>query len=122
MGLEGFDGVFFDRFYLRETLAIVEVDEVGGSIVLASLSAFRAVPSEVSYFPALEACVGGVSCCGRIALEIILRAVSLISVGVLPSVEVVPSIISSVVPSGWSPIPIYVHRDWGIVHPARGIR
>jgi len=55
LGLEGFDGVFFDGFCFWETLTVVEVDEVGGLVVLASLSAFRAVPSEVSYFSALEA-------------------------------------------------------------------
>ncbi len=57
MGLEGFDGVFFDGFCFGESLAIVEVDEVGGSVVLASLSALGAVPGEVSYFSALEACI-----------------------------------------------------------------
>ena len=53
--MKGFDRVFFDGFRFRESLAIVEVDKVGGPIVLASLSAFGAVPSEVSYFSALEA-------------------------------------------------------------------
>ena len=57
MGLEGFDGVLFDGFHLGESLAIVEVDEIGGSVVLTPLSAFRTVSGEVSYFSTLEACV-----------------------------------------------------------------
>ncbi len=122
MGLEGFDGVLFDGFYFRKPLAIVEVDEVGGSVVLASLSAFRAVPSEVSYFSALETCVGGVPCCGHVALEIALRVISLVSVGVLSSAEVVPSVVSSVVSLGWGPVPIYIHGNQGVVHPTRSIR
>ena len=56
--MEGFDGVFFDGFRLGESLVVVKVDKVGGPIILASLSAFRTVPSEVSYFSALEAGVG----------------------------------------------------------------
>ena len=57
MGLEGFDRVFFDGFRFGKSLPIVKVDKVSGSVVLASLSAFGAVPSEVSYFSALEACI-----------------------------------------------------------------
>ena len=52
--MEEFNGVFFYNFCFWEALAIVEVDEVGSSIVLTSLSAFRAVSGEVSYFSALE--------------------------------------------------------------------
>ena len=55
--MEGFDGVFLDGFYVREALTVVEVDEVGGSVVLASLSAFRTVSGKVSYFPTLEASI-----------------------------------------------------------------
>ncbi len=55
MGLEDFDGVFFDGFSFGEALTVVKVDEVGGSVVLTSLSAFRAIPGEVSYLSALEA-------------------------------------------------------------------
>ncbi len=54
MGLEGFDGVFFSSFGLDKTLIVIEVDEVGRSIILAPLAAFWAVPSEVSYFSTLE--------------------------------------------------------------------
>jgi len=56
--LEGFNGVFFCNFSFGEALVIVEVDEVGGSVVLTSLSAFRAISGEVSYFSALEAGIG----------------------------------------------------------------
>ena len=121
MGLEGFNGVLLDGFYFRKPLAIVEVNEVGGPVVLASLSAFWAVPREVSYFSALEAGVRLVSCSGCVALEVALRSISLIAVGVLSSAEVIASIVSSVVSSRWCPIPIYIHGDWGIVHPARGV-
>ena len=122
MGLEGFDGVFFSSVGFGEVLVVVEVDEVGRSIILASLVALWAIPSEVSYFSALEACVRRVSHCGRVALEVVLRVVPLISVGVLSSAEVIPSVVPSVVPSGWCPVPVYVHRNWGIVHPSGSIR
>jgi len=122
LGLKGFNGVFFGGFCFRESLAIVKVDKVGGPIVLASLSAFRTVPSEVSYFSALKASVRLISCGGCVALEVILWAVSLIAVGILSSTEVVASVISSVISSRWCPVPIYVHGDQGVIHPARGIR
>ncbi len=122
MGLKGFDGVFFDSFCFRESLAIVKVDEVGGSIILASLSAFRTIPSEMPYFSALKAGVRLISCGGRVALEVALWAVSLIAVGILSSTEVIASVVSSVVSSRWCPIPVYVHGDRGVVHPAWGIR
>jgi len=122
LGLKGFDGILFDGFCFGESLAIVKVDKVSGSIVLSSLSTFGAVPGEVSYFSALEASVRLVSRGGRIALEIVLRAVPLIAIGVLPSAEVVASVVSSVVPSRWCPVPIYIHGDRGVVHPTRGIR
>ena len=121
MGLKGLDGVLFDGFCFRESLAIVEVDEVGGSVVLTSLSAFRAISGEVSYFSALEAGVGRVSSGGCVALEVILWAVSLIAVGILSSTEVVASVVSSIVSSRWCPVPVYVHGDRGVIHPARGI-
>ena len=57
MGLEGFDGVFFSDFGFCEALVVVEVDEVGRSVILASLVAFWAIPREVSYFSTLEASV-----------------------------------------------------------------
>ena len=117
MGLEGFDGVLFNGFCLGESLAIVKVDEVGGSIILASLSTFRTVPGKVPHFSALETGIRLVSRGGRVALEVVLQAVPLVSIGVLSSAEV----ISSVVSSGWCPVPIYVHWNWGVVHPAGGV-
>ncbi len=121
MGLEGFNGVFFYSFGLGEALAIIEVDKVGGSVILTPLSAFGAVSGEVPHFSALEAGVRRVSCSCRVALEVTLWAIPLVAVGILPSSEVVPSIISSVVPSSRRPVPVYVHRDRGVVHPARSV-
>ncbi len=121
MGLEGFDGVFLDRFRFRESLAIVKVDEVGSSIVLASLSAFGAVPSEMSYFSALEARIRCVSRGSCIALEVALWTISLVAVGVLSSSEVIPPVVSSIISLGWGPVPIYVHWDRSVVHPARSV-
>ncbi len=120
--MEEFDGVFFYSFQLWEALAIVKVDEVGRSIVLSSLSAFGAVPGEVSYFSALETGVRGVSCGGRVALEVILWSIPLVAVGVLSSPEVIASVVPSIVSSGWSPVSIYIHGDGGVVHPSRGVR
>ena len=120
--MEDFNGVFFDGLRFREALAVVKVDKVGGSIVLASLSAFRAIPSEVSYFSALETGIRGVSCGGHIALEVILWSVPLVAVGVLSSSEVITSIVPSIVSSGWGSVSIYVHGDRGVVHPSRGVR
>ena len=57
MGLEDFDGVFFDNVGFGEVLAIVKVDEVRRSVVLASLVAFWTISSEVSYFSTLKACI-----------------------------------------------------------------
>ena len=119
--MEDFDGVFFNNVCFGEALAIVEVDKIGCSIVLSSLSAFGAVPGEVSYFSALETGIRLVSRGSRVALEVVLRTVPLIAVGVLSPAEVVASVVSSVVPSCWRPVPIYVHRDRSVVHPTRGI-
>ena len=55
-------------------------------------------------------------------MEVALWAIPLIAVGVLSSSEVIPSIVSSVVPSSWCSIPIDVHRNRGVIHPARGVR
>ena len=55
-------------------------------------------------------------------MEVVLRAIPLVPIGILSSSEVVTSIVSSVVPLGRCPIPVDVHRDGGIVHPARGVR
>ena len=119
--MKGFDGVFFSGFCFGESLAIVKVDEVGGSVVLASLSMFGTVSGKVSYFSALEAGVRLVSCSGCVALEVALRSISLIAVGVLSSAEVIASIVSSVVSSRWCPVPVYIHGNRGVIHPARGI-
>ena len=78
---------------------------------------FWAVSGKVSYFSTLETGIRLVVCGGGVSLEIVLWAVSLISVGVLLSPEVVASIIPSVVPSSWCPVPVDVHWDRGIVHP-----
>ncbi len=119
--MEEFNGVLFYSLHFWEALAIVEVDEVGCSIVLSSLSAFGAVPGKVSYFFALKAGIRGVSCGGRIALEVILWSIPLVAVGVLSSPEVVTSVVPSVVSSGWSSVSIYIHGDRGVVHPSRGV-
>ncbi len=119
--MEGFDGVLFCGFGFGEHLVVVEVNEVGRLIVLASLAAFRAIPSKVSYFSALEACVRRIPCGSRVTLEVVLRAVSLISVGILPSSEVISSIVPSVVSSGWCPVSVDIHRDQGVIHPSRGV-
>ena len=120
--MEEFNGVFFYGLGFWKALAIVEVDKVGRSVILASLSVFGAVSGEVSYFSALETGVRLVSRGGRIALEVALRAVSLIAVRVLSSAEVVASVVPSVVSSSWCSVPIYVHWNWGIIHPTGSIR
>ncbi len=55
-------------------------------------------------------------------MKVVLRAIPLISVGVLLSSEVVAFVVPSVVPSGWRSVPIDIHRNGGVVHPARSIR
>ncbi len=55
MGLEDFDRVFLISVGFGKALVIVEIDKVGRSVILTSLVVFWAVPSEVSYFSALEA-------------------------------------------------------------------
>ena len=54
MGLEDFDRVFFAGLIAGEVLIIVEVDQVGCSVILTALAVLWAVPSEVSYFSTLE--------------------------------------------------------------------
>ncbi len=119
--MEDFDGVFFDGFGFWKALIVVEVNKICGPVILASLSAFRAVSGEVSYFPTLEACIRCISCGGHVALEVILGAISLIPVRVLSSSEVIPSVIPLVVSSGWGPVPVYIHGNWGVVHPSGSI-
>src|SRR6266403_2321166 len=114
--------VFFYNLRFREALAIVEVDEVGGAVVLTPLSAFGTVSGKMPHFPALEAGVRRVPCGGHVALEVALWVIPLVAVGVLLSSEVISSIISPVVPLGWCPVPIYVHWDWGVVHPPGRVR
>jgi len=118
LGLEGFDGIFFEGFCFREPLIIVEVDKVGGSIILGSLSAFGAVPGEVSYFSTLKTGVRLISCGGRVALEVILLTVPLIAIGILSSAEVIAPIVSSIVPAGWRFVPVYIHGDRSVIHPS----
>ncbi len=119
--MDEFNGVFFYSLHFREALAIVEVDEVGHSVVLSSLSAFGAVPGEVSYFSALETGVRGVSCGGRVALEVILWSIPSVAVGVLSSLEVIASVVPSIVSSGWGLVLVYIHGDGGVIHPSRGV-
>ncbi len=119
--MEDFNGIFFYWFCLWEALTIVKIDEVGGPIVLASLSAFRAVPGEMSHFSALETGIRGVSCGGCVALEVILWSVLLVAVGVLSSPEVIASVVSPIVSSSWGSVSVYVHGDRGVVHPLRGV-
>ena len=54
-------------------------------------------------------------------MKVVLWAVPLIPVGVLPSPEVVASVVSSVVSLGRCSVPIDVHRDGSVIHPARGV-
>ncbi len=53
--MEDFNGVFFGDVSFGKALIVVEVDEVGHSVVLASLVALWAIPGKVSHFSALEA-------------------------------------------------------------------
>ncbi len=71
------------------------------------------------WFP--ETGVRLVSCGGRVALEVTLRTVSLITVRVLSSTEVIASVVPSVVSLGWCSVPVYVHRDRSVIHPTWSI-
>ncbi len=121
MGLESFDWVFFIGASVDEVLIIIEVDQVGHSVVLVVQATFWAVPGKVSYFSTLEAGIGRISSSRSISLEVILGPIPLIPIGVLPSPEVIASVIPLVVPSGWCPVPINVHWNRGVVHPSRGV-
>ena len=46
--------VFFGDVGFGKALVVVEINEVGRSVVLASLAALWAVPGKVSYFSTLE--------------------------------------------------------------------
>ncbi len=121
MGLEDFDGILFDSVGFGEALIVIEIDKVSCSIVLSSLVAFRAVPSKVSHFSALETGIGRVCRGGCIALEVVLWLVSLVAVRVLSSSEVIASIVSSIVPSSRGPVPIDIHGDQSVIHPSWGV-
>ncbi len=121
MGLEGFDWVFLIGVSVDEALVIVEVNQVGCSVVLIVWVTFWAVPSKVSYFSALEAGVRRVPSSGGIPLEVVLGPIPLVSVGVLSSTEVIASVIPLIVSLGWHPVPINVHWNQGVIHPSRGV-
>jgi len=75
----------------------------------------------VPYFSALKASIRGVPGGGSVSLKVVLQTIPLVAVGVLSSTEVVASVISSIVPSGWRPIPVDVHWDRGVIHPSGGV-
>ena len=54
MGLEGFDQVFFNDVGIGETLIVVEVNQVGCSIVLVIWATLWAISGKVSYFSTLK--------------------------------------------------------------------
>ncbi len=54
-------------------------------------------------------------------MEVALWAIPLVSVGVLSSLEVIASVVSSVVSLGWCPIPIDIHGDRSVIHPSRSV-
>ena len=62
-----------------------------------------------------------VSRSGRVALKVSLWAVPLIAVGVLPSSEVIASIVAPIVSSRRRSAPIYVHGNWGVIHPSGSV-
>ena len=76
----------------------------------------------MSYLPALEAGIGRVSSSSGIPLEVVQVSIPLVPIGVLPSVEVIASVVPSVVPPGWRSILVNIHWDGGVIHPSRGIR
>ena len=82
---------------------------------------FWAVSGKMSYFSALKAGIAQVVCSGSISLEVILWAISLVSVRVLSSAEVIASIVSLVIPSSWCPISVNIHWNRSVVHPSRGV-
>ena len=91
-------------------------------VVLTIWAVFRTVPGKVPYFSTLETGIGRVVRGGGISLEIVLWAISLISVGVLPSAKVIASVVSLVVPLSWRPVPVNIHWDGGVVHPPWCVR
>jgi len=94
-------------------------------VVLIALAAFWAVPGIVPFFSTLEASVQGIPCSGGIPLRVVLASVALIAVVVSLSAIVIAAIVvlAAVVPlsTGWRPVSVDVHGDWGIVHPLQGI-
>jgi len=69
----------------------------------------------------LKAGIGRVPRSSGVSLEVVLWTISLIPVGVLSSSEVIASVISSVIPSGWRSISVDIHQDWSVIHPSRGV-
>ena len=55
LGLEGFDWVFFVGVVVGKVLIVVEVNQIGRSIVLVVWTTLWTVPGKMSYFSALEA-------------------------------------------------------------------
>ena len=63
-----------------------------------------------------------VPCGCRISLKVVLWAIPLIAIGVLPSSEVVASIVSPVVSLSWCPVPVDIHWDRSVIHPSQSVR
>jgi len=57
LALEGFDGIFFYGVGVGITLIVIEINQVGGAVILVPLLAFWAISGKVPYFSALEASV-----------------------------------------------------------------
>ena len=56
-----------------------------------------------------------------VSLKVVLWAIPLVVTGVLPPLEVIAMVVSSIVPSGWCSVPVDIHRDRCVVHPSRGV-
>ena len=87
--------------------------------------ALWAVPGVVPFFSTLEASVGGVSHHGSVSLGVILGLVASIAVVVPLSLVVVSMVVALTVivllSTGWRSVPVDVHGDRSVVHPAQGI-
>ncbi len=80
-----------------------------------------AVSGKVPYFSALETGIRQIPRSSGVPLEVVLGAVSLVSIRVSLSTEVIAPVVPSVVPSSWCPVPVNVHWDRGIIHPSGSI-